>query len=138
MRGLRQGRGKAWRDEAPLLDARREESVLVREVFLYCGERPAVFARSVLMPTGLRGPWHALDDLGSRPLGAALFADPRVKRMPLRFRKINPHHPLYHRATVPLSTRPPHLWARRSVFCLGGRPLLVTEVFLPAIFELRP
>lgn len=121
-----------------MLGARREESVVVREVFLYCAERPAVFARSVLMPAALQGPWRALDGLGNRPLGAALFANPRVKRMPLRFRKINPHHPLYQRATEPLSARPPHLWARRSVFCLGGRPLLVTEVFLPAIFELRP
>jgi chorismate--pyruvate lyase len=25
------------------------------------------------------------------------------------------------------------LWARRSVFCLNRHPLLVTEVFLPAI-----
>jgi len=28
------------------------------------------------------------------------------------------------------------MWARRSVFSLNGRPLLVTEVFLPGIERL--
>lgn len=138
VRGLRQAWGKAWHDEIPLLGLRRDESVLVREVYLYCGERPVVFARSVLARAGLRGPWQSLDGLGNRPLGAALFANPRVRRMPLQFRKLNPRQALYRRAAEALLARPSQLWARRSVFTLGGRPLLVTEVFLPDILELRP
>ena len=33
---------------------------------------------------------------------------------------------------------PVSLWARRSLFVLCGSPLLVTEVFLPAILTLAP
>jgi len=32
----------------------------------------------------------------------------------------------------------PPLWARRSAFQRGGAPLLITEVFLPAIRNLAP
>ena len=31
----------------------------------------------------------------------------------------------------------PGLWARRSRFAKRGRPLVVTEVFLPALLDLR-
>jgi chorismate--pyruvate lyase len=31
----------------------------------------------------------------------------------------------------------PVMWARRSLFHRHGRPLMVTEVFLPAMRELR-
>jgi chorismate--pyruvate lyase len=31
----------------------------------------------------------------------------------------------------------PALWARRSRFLKHGRPLLVTEVFLPPLLDLR-
>jgi chorismate--pyruvate lyase len=114
------------------------EQALLREVYLYCGERPLVFAHSVVSRTGLRGAWQSLGRLGNRPLGAALFANPRVRRMPLQFRKLDPQHELFRRAARVLAERPRRLWARRSVFCLRGKSLLVTEVFLPDILKLRP
>jgi chorismate--pyruvate lyase len=69
-------------------------------------------------------------------MGAALFADPRIRRFPLRYRKVNRGHPLYRRACTALHRPPPHLWARRSLFTLRGAPILVTEVFLPGILRL--
>jgi chorismate--pyruvate lyase len=33
---------------------------------------------------------------------------------------------------------PRELWARRSEFRRGGRPILVTEIFLPEILKLHP
>ena len=109
---------------------------MVREVFLRCGAVPVVFAHSVIRLEGLRGAWRWLGSLGTRPLGAALFSDPRVQRTPLAFRAIGPRHPLFRRATVvPASSLRP-LWARRSLFLLEGAPLLVTEIFLPGILEL--
>lgn len=138
VRGLRLTIGKACRDEAGLVGLKPAQYALLREVNLYCGETPVVFAHSVIPRAGLHGPWHGLSGLGAKPLGAALFADPLVRRLPLQFKKLNPRHALYRRACRNLAQRPSHLWARRSVFILRGRTLLVTEVFLPAILALAP
>lgn len=95
-----------------------------------------VFAHSVLPLSGLRGPWQGLSALGNKPLGAALFANPLVKRTPLAFKKLGARDELYMRACRILALKPPHLWARRSIFSLQGCPILVTEVFLPDIMGL--
>jgi chorismate lyase len=124
------------RDEVSLVKTRRKEQVVVREVYLYCYETPVVFAHSVLKRRSLRGAWRSISRQGTKPLGAALFANPLVQRTPLYFKKLASHHELYSRACRLLKTLPNHLWARRSVFILRGRPIMVTEVFLPGILEL--
>jgi chorismate--pyruvate lyase len=123
-------------DERPLLGARPREWLTTREVYLCCGDTPVVFAHSVVRREDLRGPWRWVGGLGARPLGAALFADPRIERAPLVFRAIGRHHPLFRRATSLLERPPGVLWARRSIFLRERVPLLVTEVFLPAVLEL--
>lgn len=132
-----QGLRRVSRDERFLLAGDRRAPALVREVYLYCRRTPIVFAHSVIAPRTLRGEWRQLAGLGSRPLGAALFADPRIRRYPLRQRRIDRHHELYRRACAVLAAKPPHLWARRSLFALHGSPILVTEVFLPGILKLK-
>jgi chorismate--pyruvate lyase len=136
--GLRLATARAGLDEAACVQLNPRDLALLREVHLYCGDTPVVFAHSVIPRAGLRGPWHGLSELGSKPLGAALFADPRVERSALQFQKIGGRHELFQRACRLLAQRPPHLWARRSVFSLRHRPILVTEVFLPGILELTP
>ena len=126
-------------DELAVLDLRCGELALVREVYLYCGDTPVVFAHSVVARKNLRGAWRGLSGLGNRSLGAALFANPKVKRMPFQFKKLNSLHPLFRRACRGLQAAPSApscLWARRSLFSLNGKSILVTEVFLPAILEL--
>jgi chorismate--pyruvate lyase len=135
VRVLFQGLRHANRDEAFLFGspARR---VLVREVLLLRGRTPLVFAHTVLAASALRGPWRRIGGLGNRPLGAALFADPRIARHPLRQKKIGRHHPLHGRAAALLPGLPASLWARRSLFAAGRSPILVSEVFLPAVDRL--
>jgi chorismate--pyruvate lyase len=136
VRPLRQALGRPLSDERELLGLRRGEMALVREVCLLCGATPVVFAHSVLRAGDLRGVWNPVSRQGAKPLGEALFSDPRVARAPLEFRELGRHHPLYRRACAVLRLPPARLWARRSLFTLHGRPLLVTEVFLPAVLEL--
>jgi chorismate lyase len=136
VRLLFQGLRRPDRDEVFVFTGARGRRVLVREVFLCCAGTPVVFAHTVLEPDALRGPWRSLVGLGSRPLGAALFADPRVHRYPLHQRKLGPTHELHRRVSALLSRPPGPLWARRSLFALRGSPILVTEVFLPEILEL--
>lgn len=132
---IRQRWARPLPDEAVLLELRPHERALLREVALFCDGKQAVFAHSVLPRSSLRGEWRDLGKLGSKPLGAALFANPHVVRTPLAFRKLRPRHALYARAVEHLPNRPPCLWARRSVFLLHNSPILVTEVFLPGVLR---
>ena len=133
---LSQGFARACRDEYAVIEEHRGTRCFVREVSLNCGSQPVVFAHTVVAPRALKGAWRMLLRLGTHPLGAALFADPCIKRYPLRFRQLNGRHALYKRACMLINECPAKLWARRSLFVLRGSPLLVTEVFLPAILAL--
>lgn len=132
---LFQGLRRANRDEE-FLFAAPVGRVMVREVLLLRGATPLVFAHTVFDPAALRGAWRGVAVLGNRPLGAALFADPRISRFPLHQKKLSRHHPLYRGAAAQLKKMPPPLWARRSIFAAGKSPILVSEVFLPAIHDL--
>ena len=133
-----QGLRRPDRDERFLFAhrGRARAHVLVREIFLVCGNTRVVFAHTVLDPRDLSGDFRSVAKLGNRPLGAALFADPRIRRYPLRQRKIARHHELHRRLKSFEPDAPPALWARRSLFRLHNSPILVTEVFLPEILRL--
>ena len=120
-------------DEAQALRLPPKAHAYVRDVLLTGSGHIRVFAHSVLPRTGLRGGWSGITRLGTKPLGEALFTNPRIRRLGLTIRRLDARHPLYRAAKRHTGLTVPHLWARRSVFCLNGHPLLVTEVFLPAI-----
>lgn len=133
---LRQNLAVANRDEAWLLQLPPHRLALVREVLLRCDGLPAVFAHSLIASDELRRTWRFVAQLGNRPLGAVLFANPRIQRQPLHYKSLDARHPLYRGAAEHLPHVPPRLWARRSLFTLNHAPLLVTEVFLPTVMEL--
>lgn len=126
------------RDEARLLGLSGDELAWVREVLLLADGRAVVYARSVLPRHNLRGAWNLFHGIGARPLGAALFADPRIARQPLACACLDTRDARYHHAVAALPgvALPARLWARRSVFLLRRRALLVSEAFLPAILDL--
>jgi chorismate--pyruvate lyase len=126
---------KAFTDESALLGLKASQHALIREVILIGNNQPVVFAHSVLPITSLRGAWNGLGRLGNKPLGAALFANDKVKRTPLEYKKLAPHHALFRRATRHLSAKPNRLWARRSIFSLNCAKILVTEVFLEPLLK---
>jgi chorismate--pyruvate lyase len=73
----------------------------------------------------MTGRLHSLRHLDNRPLGALLFADPTMRRGAMEIGRIP-------------ATQVPggqggdaRLWGRRSLFYLDGKPLLVSEIFLP-------
>jgi chorismate--pyruvate lyase len=124
---------KPMRDEVTPLRLSADSAVLMRDVLLFGGQNPVVFAHSILSRKSLRGVWHGLGKLGNKPLGATLFANPRVKRTALSYKKLSPNHVLYQHAIKHLVNKPACLWARRSVFSLNCATIMVTEVFLPNI-----
>jgi chorismate--pyruvate lyase len=133
VRVLGERRARPFPDERALIGLPPGRYAWTREVLLFADGLPVVFAHSALAPRDLNGAWHMAQAIGSRPLGAALFADPSIYRGPLSAARLTARHPLHRRASAALGSPLPRLWARRSLFCRLDRPLLVTEVFLPAI-----
>ncbi|APV49057.1 hypothetical protein BWI17_04790 [Betaproteobacteria bacterium GR16-43] len=125
-------------DEYRAIGRPAHKRALVREVILHANGQPVVLAHSIAARRDLFGVWRSLRGLGNRPLAEALFTDPLVSRRPLEYLRVGFRHPLWKRARQVFGRDFPALWARRSVFVKHGRPLMVTEVFLPALLELRP
>lgn len=130
---LEQGFFRPLQNETARLGMRAGGRGFVREVHLLCNGAPWVFARTVIPQTTLVGANRRLTRLKNRPLGAVLFADPTMERGPIEIARLLPGDALYRDATQQLGALPEAIWGRRSVFRLGGKPLLVSEFFLPGI-----
>ena len=126
---------KPIQDEATLLRLPAHNFALIREVLLIGNEQAVVFAHSVLPKASLRGAWNGLGRQGNKPLGATLFANPKVKRSQLSYKKLSRHHPISIRLAEHLQQEPMPLWARRSIFVLNCAKIMVTEVFLPQLLS---
>jgi len=125
------GFGRVQPEEARLLGVALQRRVLVREVFLRCAEVDWVYARTVIPLATLTHRNRRLKRLGQRPLGGFLFADPGLLRGPIEQVQLTPADRLYRTARGSGEG----VWGRRSIFFLRGRPLLVSEFFLPALLE---
>jgi chorismate--pyruvate lyase len=134
---VRSGLARIAFDEAALLAIAPHQLAYSREVFLYADDQPVVFAHSTCAQADLRGAWSSITGLGNRSLGSLLFTHPLVIRQPLHFKALRSHHPLHRSTSAVLTDAPDMLWARRSLFYLHDAPLLVTEVFLPQILQLK-
>lgn len=107
-----------------------DATCLLREIEFTCGARRWIFAQSIFpQSTVQRHPW--LRELGDNGLGESLNAVEDVSREPLEYLQLHAGHPLARAAGAAESADP--LWARRAVYRLGGWPILVQEVFLPAL-----
>jgi len=133
VRVMSQAWGTPMFNELKRLGMRHREMALIREVFLYCDNEPWVFARTVIPRSTLSGKQKYLANLGSRPLGAVLFADPDMRRDHFEVACMRPGEVLYSHANQLSCEQPEYIWGRRSAFYLSAKPLLVNEVFLPAI-----
>ena len=86
----------------------------LREIILCANGEPWLAGRTIVPESTLSGPELALQQLGQTPLGRYLFTSSTLTR---DFIEIG---------------RNAELWGRRSRLRLSGKPLLLTELFLPA------
>ena len=114
--------------EQQLLGMQAREWAIVREVALRCHGQPWVFARSVIPASSLRGHLRRLRKFDNSSLGAMLFSDPSMQRHPFQLARLPGDS---WQLPAPLQQKEP-LWGRRSRFELGGKPLMVSELFLEA------
>ena len=136
VRLLRQELAKPTNDEIQALGLTRTCKVRVREVALMCDGEALVFAHTALSskPRGAMSLWFAR--LGTRSLGALLFAHAGFIRGTINCKRIDHRHALFGPAinALHLAAAPPSaLWARRSLFTYGKQSVLVTEVYSPQI-----
>ena len=124
---INQGLAVPKRSEQRALNLSARRRALIREVILYGGGQPWVYARSVLPLATLTGRLRKLRRLDNQPLGALLFKDPNMRRDPVQVARLKSD-------SLPelVSNIENSVWGRRSVFRLDNKPLLVSEVFLPS------
>jgi len=135
VRVLSQRWGHGLNSERELLGMPPRAACLVREVELLCDEVPQVFARTLMPAVSLTGAARRLALLRDRPLGAVLFAAPHPRRERVQIARFLPRHRLYDVATGHLRRKPVDVWGRRTLFRYAGKPILVNELFLPALLE---
>lgn len=122
-------------DELQALGLPLRETAVVREVELLCGNKAWVFARSVFPKKTLIGKGVALHALDAKPLIEILSRDFQLIRSDFEITTLSLKQ-LYLPGIKPdVAATNKMLWARRSIFHFYGKPLLVTEVFLPAVIE---
>lgn len=140
VRRLRQERGMCLADEVDLVELARRACVQEREVLLQCDGKPVVFAHTIVPLDATTSDWPFFGTLGERSLGTTLFGDPRVVRGTLQYARLRAQHPLARRASEALGGQRflSPLFARRCLYRRKNGVLLVTELFLPAIAELKP
>lgn len=134
----RQARGGILGHERRLLGPRAAPAV-VRQVVLRAGDRPVLAARTVLPLATAKGANALLLRLGRRPLGEVLFSHGRGRWRAREAALSRPEAPEWRGIDLPrlMPAGVRQFWARRTVYLLSGRPLLVVEAFLPALFEVE-
>lgn len=125
---LYEGRGRLLSSERARLVRFSSGPVWVREVLLESAGMPLLGARTVAPVATLEGVGAGFGRLGNRPLGELLFTHPAVVRGETQWTHLPPKH------WRPNETACPR-WGRRTLYEVGGRPLLVNEFFLPIVFD---
>lgn len=113
----------SWQEEIPLpeenqrLGLPERAAAMVRQVTLQGDGVPWTQGRLVVPLSTYHHAKEKFDTLGNRLLGETLlYPDANITRSGFEFAEIAPAH-----------------FARRSVFWMEQHPLLLTEIFLPAI-----
>ncbi|MFC1588892.1 chorismate--pyruvate lyase family protein [Pseudomonadota bacterium] len=118
-------------DEARALNIASSRVALIRQVYLCCGGKVVVYARTVIPLSTLSGAERSYGNLGARPLGAMLFSDRSMQREEVMVTQLKAENALYEKT----GAQGEPVWGRRSVFKVGGKPLLVSEYYLPTLFS---
>ena len=112
--------------ETQALGLKPRQKAIIRQVELLCHGQVWVCARSIIPHSTLSGGLGKFKNIGNKPLGALLFKHPNMVRGSLEV------------ACLKQMGCPHQHWARRSVFYLDNKGILVTEVFMPPMASILP
>jgi chorismate-pyruvate lyase len=114
-----------------------EKTDYIREVIIKSHDEPMIFARTRLKMNDLEDTWICLKALGQQSLANILFKDPQIYRRSLLYRLFKPEDVLYKHLRSLGYVQEEILWMRQSEWERYGKILLLTEVFLPNLFNQR-
>jgi chorismate--pyruvate lyase len=117
--------------EAQLLMIDPRAACLIREVLLIGKGQPWIFARSVMPAMALTGHLYRLRRLKNSSLGELLFRDHSLQRSEFELGLFPPPQTLLAETISSEET----LIGRRCRFELSGKSLMVSEIFLPALWQ---
>lgn len=119
-------------EDACAMALKNTHSALVRQVLLCCDDQPLVYAMTIIPATTIQGRLRRYASIGNRPLGEMLFSDRTMRREEVQVARLPKLHAAYQ-----YTKSDEEMWARRSVFRVSEKPLLVAEYFLPELFSYR-
>ena len=117
--------------------ALEEKTDYIREVIIKSHNKPMIFAQTQLKMNDLEDAWMCLKTLGQQSLANILFKDPEISRRSLLYRVSKPEDVLYKHLKSLGYLQDEILWMRQSEWERYGKILLLTEVFLPNLFNQR-
>jgi chorismate--pyruvate lyase len=109
--------------ECTALNMKPRHQAYIREVTLCIDGKPHIYARSIIPRSTLTASERQLLKLNTKPLGEFLFAHKNMRRGPIEIKQGQ-----LNGITV---------WARRSIFYVNDKPLLVCEYFLPSLLQVK-
>jgi chorismate--pyruvate lyase len=124
-------------EESALLKIKPRQLVLVREVLITSPDAKWMFARTVLPRATLTGKERRLAHLKNRSLGSVLFKDPLLRRGEFEVACVRRGSAWYQKIVNTQAIEADEFWARRSVFLINRKPLLLTEIFFPDVAALK-
>jgi chorismate--pyruvate lyase len=125
------------REEILRLGLPERRYALVREVLIHSTAGRWMFARTVVPETTLSGPERKLARLQNQSLGSYLFKQKSMLRSRFQWAELETGTLWRHKIQNYLAGWQAKIWARRSVFHVRDKPLLLTEIFLPDMTALK-
>ena len=133
VRVLLENKQRPFINERQCLPMSSHHYALVREIILHSDDKPLILARTIIPPTAFNVAKGNLTRLGNKPLGEILFSSKPLKRQLIAVSFIESTW-----WTNTLQTRYPILtpiWGRCTRYYLENEPIIVSEFFLPTLFE---
>jgi len=130
---------QSW--QKPLLDEALElhldsgRYAFVREINFTCDDIPWVYGRSILPAATISGTERRLAHWGQRSLGSYLFSGKNIRRGQIEVARLYAGSSLHELVTAYHGKTGTGVWARRSMFYIRDKPLLVVEVFLDNLVQ---
>jgi len=122
--------------EQKILTIKTHEEALVREVLIKSAVGNWMFARTIFPKETLTETERQFIHLENNSLGSILFNYPDLQRSEFEMACLQQHDTWHQKIAQLVAIQDKKLWARRSVFTIRNKAILLSEVFLPDVFLL--
>ncbi len=119
--------------ERQVLGIRHRDYANIREVLLCYDNSVFVIARTVIPRQMLVGRQRHLISLGNRPLGEVIFAEPGLTYSSFEIAVIKSD--TFQSGILSEPYDSVTIWGRRTCYLLHNKPILISEIFLPALMH---